>query len=174
MEKKSIFCPMDIINTDTNTTDIKAMVSDYANVKLGGKLNLAQFKPMKAKAIKHQNVCLSVEDFHKTHPEMPLYAIMSCGISAGAYKHSEFHKGYESFNAEQCEAVFQMAKLYNEHMGIKGKPSDVVYRLVTKFYKTISKDINVFKEHLAKSQPMDGKRGHYKELCHNLGMISSL
>ncbi len=168
--QKNIACPMDIINTDKNTTDIKAMVADYASVKLGGKLNLAQFKPVKAKAIQHQNVCKSIEDFHANHPEMPLYAVLSCGISAGAYKHSEFHKGYKEFNAEQCETVYQMANAYNKAMNIKGKPSDVVYRIATKFYKTVSHDIKEFEARLAIAKQMDGKRGHFNEQCANLGM----
>ena len=168
--QKNVTCPMDIINTDRNTTDIKAMVADYASVKLGGKLNLAQFKPMKAKAVQHQTVCKSIEDFQASHPEMPLYAVLSCGISAGAYKHSEFHKGYKDFNAEQCETIYQMAKLYNDAMGIKGKPSDVTYRIATKFYKTVSHKIEDFKARLANASKMDGKRGHYKEQCANLGM----
>ena len=170
-QKKNVLCPMDIINTDKNTTDINAMVADYASVKLGGKLNLVQNKPVKAKAMQHQTVCKSIEDFHKEHPEMPMYAIMSCGISAGAYKHSEFKKGYKQFNAEQCETILEMAKLYNEAMGVKGKPSDVTYRLVTKFYKTVSHDIKDFKARLATASQMDGKRGHFNDLCANLGMV---
>ena len=168
--KKSIVCPMDVINTDINTTDIKGMVADYASVKLGGKLNLAQFKPMKAKAVQHQTVCKSIEDFQVTHPDMPLYAIMSCGISAGAYKHSEFKKGYKDFNAEQCDTIYHMAKAYNKAMGINGKPSDVTYRIAAKFYKTVSHSLKDFKERLATASQMDGKRGHFNEQCANLGM----
>ena len=168
--QKNVTCPMDIINTDKNTTDIKAMVADYASVKLGGKLNLVQNKPIKARAMQHQQVCQSVEDFRKQYPEMPLYAVLSCGISAGAYKRKEFTDGYKNFDGKRCETILKMAKAYNEAMGIKGKPSDVTYRLCAKFYKTVSQDIDVFKQHLAMAQPMDGKRGHFKELCANIGI----
>lgn len=169
-QKKNVLCPMDIINTDKNTTDIKSMVADYASVKLGGKLNLVQNRPVKAKAMQHQTVCKSIEDFQATHPDMPLYAILSCGISAGAYKHTEFQKGYKNFNAEQCDTIYHMAKAYNKAMGIKGKPSDVTYRLVTRFYKRVSHNLKDFKARLATAQVMDGKRGHFSELCANLGM----
>ena len=125
---------------------------------------------MKAKAMQHQQVCQSVEDFRAKHPEMPLYAVLSCGIVQGAYKHEQFHKGYNNFNGERCETVLNMAKLYNEAMGIKGKPSDVTYRLMLKFYNTVSHDINVLRERLSTAQTMDGKRGHFHELCANLGM----
>lgn len=167
--KKKIVLPMDGINTDKETSNINTMVADYSKVTFGGKLNLVQFKPQKAKAITHQEVCQQLQAFQTAHPDMPMYAIMSCGISAGAYKRSEFANGYKSFDSKKCETILAMAKLYNEKMGIKGKPSDVTYRLMTKFYNTVSHDIKVLEERLATAEKMDGKRGHFKELCSNLG-----
>ena len=168
-QKKKVICPMDIINTDVNTTDIKGMVADYAKVKFG-KYHLPQFKSQKEKATLHQQACISVQDFQVAHPEMPLYAILSCGISAGAYKHENFKNGYKNFNADKCATILEMSKEYCKAMGMKGKPTDVVYRLCAKFYNTVSTDIEVFKQRLATATPMDGKRGHYKELCANIGM----
>ena len=167
---KKVLCPMDVINTNKETSDINTMVADYSKVSLGGKLNLNQFKSVKAVAVQHQKVCQTIEEFHTTHPDMPMYAVLSCGISAGAYKRSEFINGYKNFDSEKCETIFEMAKAYNDAMGIKGKPSDVVYRLMLKFYNTQSHDLNVLKERLKTAQQMDGKRGHFKELCANLGM----
>lgn len=153
-----------------NTTDINKMVADYANIKFGGTINLAQYKERKQKALTHQNVCIAVERFREEHPEMPLYAVLSVGIAQGAYKKSAFADGYKKFDKERCETVLKMAKAYNEKLGIKGKPSDVTYRLMLKFYNNVSTSVIELENRLENAQNLDGKRGHFKEMCAALGM----
>ena len=167
-QKKKVVLPMDVIDV-TPETDVEAMVSSYAAAQ-PKKYNLSQFKPQKAVFDRQKEVCQSVLDFRTKHPEMPLYAVLSVGISAGAYKREVFSNGYKGFDSDRAEFVLEMGKWYNEYLGIKGKPSDVTYRLITRFYNRVYKDRNVFKLRVKTAQGLDGKRGHFKELCEILGM----
>ena len=167
-QKKKVVLPMDVI-TVTPETDVEAMVRSYATAQ-PKKYNLSQFKPQKALFNLQKEVCQAVLDFRAKHPEMPIYAVLSVGISAGAYKRDVFANGYKEFNADRAEFVLDMGKWYNQYLGINGKPSDVTYRLITRFYNRVSKDRNVFKLRVKSAQGLDGKRGHFKQLCEALGM----
>ena len=113
---------------------IYGKVIEVATNKLSGKYNLVQFKALKPKAMAHKNACEQAVAFAKENPLMPFYAVLAMGINANAFKTSEFNKGYKSFDAEKAKTCFEMAKLYNEKMGIKGRPSDITWNLVSKFY----------------------------------------
>ena len=145
-------------------------INEVANNKLNGKYNLVQYKAQKAKALAHKTACEGAIKFSQENPTMPFYAVLSMGIAAGAFKVSEFNKGYKAFDADKAKVTFQMAKLYDEKMGINGRPSDVTWRLVSKFYNKVSHKVEDFEKALENASVMDGKRGHYAELCKNLGM----
>lgn len=149
---------------------IYGKVIEVASNKIDGKLNLVQYKKQKAIAVAHKNVCEQAVAFAKENPLMPFYAILAMGINANAFKTSEFEKGYKSFDAEKAKTTFEMAKLYNEKMGIKGRPSDTTWNLVSKFYSKKSHNLSDFALALENASPMDDERGHFKELCANLGM----
>lgn len=167
MKKVKVALPLHIINTNPLTTDIRSMVTDYANAVIGDNIKTDEEKE---KAKLHQKACHGVISFHERHPEMPLYAVLSVGVSAGAFKRSEFEKGYKKFDPIKTNAVLLMAKEYNRVMGIKGKPSDTTWRIVNKYYNEVSKDINHFVKALKNAGSLDNKRGHFKEQCHALGM----
>ena len=149
---------------------IYGKVIEVATNKLSGKYNLVQFKALKPKAMAHKNACEQEVAFAKENPLMPFYAVLAMGINANAFKTSEFNKGYKSFDAEKAKTCFEMAKLYNEKMGIKGRPSDITWNLVSKFYTKKSHKLTDFVTALNNAPQMDDARGHYQELCSNLGM----
>ena len=150
--------------------EIIEKIKNVAEKPISGRLNLMQFKKQKEKALEHKRVCEDVLAFHSVNPSMPMYAILSVGISAGAFKSCEFDKGYKKFDKEKTETILAMALAYNERMGIKGKPSDVVWRLCLKYYNKKSHNLNDFLADLEKAEVMDGKRGHFNELCKNIGI----
>ena len=145
-------------------------VNEVAVNRLNGKYNLVQYKAQKAKAVAHKTACEGAIQFYKENPLMPFYAVLSVGISAGAFKSTEFAKGYKKFDAEKAKACLMMANAYNKKMGIKGKPSDVVWRLVTRYYNKKSHNVTDFEKTLESVSIKDGKRGHFAELCENLGI----
>lgn len=145
-------------------------INEVANNKLNGKYNLVQYKAQKAKAVAHKSACEAAITFSKENPSMPFYAVLSMGISSGAFKVSEFNKGYKAFDADKAKTTKEMAELYNKKMGINGKPSDVTWRLVSKFYNKVSHNIEDFEKALNNAAIMDGARGHFSELCKNLGI----
>ena len=112
--------------------------------------------------------------FKKTHEDIPLYQILSVGISKGAFKKTEFYKGYKRFDAKKVEAVVEFGRYYNKYHGIKStKLSDVTIRLMTRYYEKVSTDMGKFLLALASSKVMGkecNNRGHYDELCKNLGI----
>ena len=149
---------------------IYGKVIEVASNKLNGKYNLVQYKAQKAKAVAHKTACEQAVAFAKENPLMPFYAILNMGINANASKTTEFNKGYKMFDAEKAKTTYEMAKLYNEKMGIKGKPSDTTWNLVSKFYSKKSHNVTDFVTALENASIMDDERGHFKELCKNLGM----
>lgn len=149
---------------------IYGKVIEVASNKLSGKYNLVQYKKEKEKALAHKNVCEQVVEFAKENPLMPFYAVLAMGVNSNAFKTSEFNKGYKSFDAEKAKTTFEMAKLYNEKMGIKGRPSDITWNLVSKFYSKKSHNLTDFAVALENASIMDDERGHFKELCENLGI----
>ena len=145
-------------------------VIEVAENKLNGKLNLVQYKAQKAKAMVHKSVCEQAVAFAKENPLMPFYAVLAMGINANANKVTEFEKGYKSFDSEKAKTCYEMAKMYTEKMGIKGKPSDTTWNLVSKFYNKKSHKLTDFALALENAKQMDDARGHFAELCQNLGM----
>ena len=150
--------------------NIETKISEGANLILNGKYNLVQFKSEKERLLKHKAVCQQILDFKKENPSIPTYVVLSTGINAGAYKDSEFNKGYKKFDADKVLAVTKMAHTYNQEMGILGKPSDVTYRLALKFYNKKSHNVSDFENALSEAKGADGKRGHFAELCKNIGL----
>lgn len=157
------------------------MIENVANNKLNGKFNLPQYKKEGTahnaeykKALLHKSICEQVLKFAAEHKELPLYFILQVGISKGAFKVTEFEKGYKSFNAEKVLKVAEFGKLYNEHNGIGGrKMSDTTIRLVMRYVEKVSDNLDDFKESLAKSAVLGkkcGERGDYDGLCRNLGI----
>lgn len=149
---------------------VEQRIVEAAESKIEGKYNLVQYKKEKAKMMAHRNVCQSVIAFSKENVHIPMYVILSAGISAGAFKNAEFEKGYKRFNAEKVKAVYEMAKAYNIAMGKDSMPSDVLYRVAMKYYKEVSNNVNDFMESLKKAKKMSTERGNFVELCENVGI----
>ena len=118
----------------------------------------------------HKMACQAVLEFKQNNPYMPTYAILSAGISAGAFKNEEFEKGYKKFDAKKAQAVFEMAVAYNKAMGIEGAPNDVIYRVCMKYYKNVSEDVAKFEEALAKiKKPLGDERKDFQKICKAVG-----
>lgn len=159
---------------------LETAIRNIAENKLNGKYNLSQYKEggkrhqEKLDALTHKSVCEQVMAFKKTHEDIPLYQILSVGISKGAFKKTEFDKGYKRFDAKKVEAVVEFGRYYNKYHGIKStKISDVTIRLMTRYYEKVSTDMGKFLLALASSKVMGkecNNRGHYDELCKNLGI----
>lgn len=151
--------------------NVEFMVRNTAKNPISGRLNLVQYKNEKKKALLHKSVCESVVEFADNNPTMPFYAVLSVGVGSGSFKTTEYNKGYKYFNAEKTKSCMQMANMYNKVLGIKGKPSDVTWRLVNRYYNRVSHNVSDFVDAINRSnKTLDGKRGHFKELCSVFGM----
>lgn len=151
--------------------NVESLIRTTAMNPINGKLNLVQYKNEKKKALVHKGVCESVVAFADANPMMPFYAILAVGVGSGSFKMDEYKKGYKFFNADKASTCLAMANAYNKHMNIKGKPSDVVWRLVNKYYNKVSHNVDDFKAALSKAKVADGDRGHFSELCANIGIV---
>lgn len=160
---------------------IESAIRNVANNKLSGKYNLAQYKEggsrfeEKKKAMLHKQICEEIVAFADSHKDIPFYFILSVGVSKGAYKMSEFEKGYKRFNAEEVESVHKMGRAYNDYNAQnKKKMSDVTIRLIMRYYEKVSKDFNHFLLDLNKSKVMGKLCGsremEYTDLCKNLNI----
>ena len=160
---------------------IESAIKNSANNKLHGKYNLAQYKEggsrheEKVKAMLHKRICEEIVAFAETHPTIPMYFILSVGISKGAYKMGEFAKGYKRFNAEEVEMVAKMGRAYNDYNGLVGKKmSDVTIRLIMRYYEKVSHDFETFLTDLNKSKVLGKMCGSrevkYSDLCKNLNI----
>jgi hypothetical protein len=160
---------------------VENAIRKVANNKLAGKYNLAQYKEggsrfeEKKKAMLHKHICEEIVAFADSHKNIPFYFILSVGVSKGAYKMSEFEKGYKRFNAEEVEAVHQMGMAYNAYNGLANKKmSDVTIRLIMRYYEKKSNDMETFTNDLNKSKVLGKLCGsremEYTELCKNLNI----
>jgi predicted GH43/DUF377 family glycosyl hydrolase len=148
---------------------VEKRIEEVANTKIGGKYNLVQYKKEKEKMMIHKSVCQAVLAFRDKNVHMPMYAILSCGISAGAFKNEEFEKGYKHFDAEKAKTIFEMAKAYNVAMDGKGMPSDVLYRVAARYYKKVSHNLADLENTLSKAKKVKIDRKNFEELCKNVG-----
>lgn len=160
---------------------IENAIRNIANNKLSGKYNLAQYKEgakrhqEKVNAILHKRICEEIVTFADSHKHIPFYFILQVGVSKGAYKESEFNKGYKRFNAEEVEAVYTMGMAYNAYNGLENKKmSDVTIRLIMRYYEKKSKNMDNFMEDLNKSKVLGKSCGsremQYSDLCKNLNI----
>lgn len=115
------------------------------------------------KAQMHHNVCKQVIAFCEEHKSIPLYFALQVGIAKGAFKASEFAKGYKSFDAEKVLRVYKMGLYFNKHNGLvmkngkQRKLGDVAIRLVMAFYERVSKSPITFMGY-CKQMPPTGNR----------------
>lgn len=160
---------------------IENKIREVAKNHLAGKYNLAQYKEggsshkEKERAILHKKTCEEIVAFADKHKDIPFYFILSVGVSKGAYKESEFNKGYKTFNTEKVESIHAMGMEYNKHNGIgTRKMSDVTIRLIMRYYEKKSKDMNTFRADLEKSKVLGKLAGsrevEYADLCKNIGV----
>lgn len=160
---------------------IKKLIANVASNKLAGKYNLAQYKEggkchdEKVKAVRHKKVCEEIMAFANEHKDIPFYFILSVGVSKGAYKECEFNKGYKAFDAYKVLSVHIMGMEYLKYNGLNGKKmSDVVIRLIMRYYEKKSNDMGCFIASLNNSKVLGKNCGSrtipYSELCHNLGI----
>ena len=160
---------------------IESAIRNVANNKLAGKYNLAQYKEggsrfeEKKKAMLHKQICEEIVAFADNHKDIPFYFILSVGVSKGAYKMSEFEKGYKRFNAEEVEMVAKMGRAYYDYNEqYKNKMSDVAIRLIMRYYERVSHDYDKFIIDLHNSKVLGknlGSRGmKYEDLCKNLNI----
>ena len=156
-------------------------INNVANNHLNGKYNLTQYREGGSKheekkaAMLHKTICEQVVKFAAEHPTIPLYFILSVGISKGAYKMSEFNKGYKRFNADEVEMVHKMGMAYNAYNEqYKKKMSDVTIRLIMRYYEKVSHDYNTFLTDLNNSKMLGKLCGSrdvkYSDLCKNLNI----
>lgn len=159
---------------------IETAIVNVATHKLAGKYNLSQYKEgakrhqEKLNAILHKSICEQILAFKEAHKDIPMYFILSVGIAKGAYKKSEFDKGYKHFDTEKVEKVAEFGKAYNAYNGVKSvKLSDVTIRLMMRYYELVSKDMETFTTDLNKSNVLGKEaisRGNYIALCKNLNI----
>lgn len=160
---------------------VETAIRKTAANKLNGKYNLAQYKEgasrhnEKVKAIVHKKVCEEIVDFADSHKDIPFYFILSVGVSKGAYKMSEFNKGYKLFKADEVLMVAKMGKayyIYNEQPN--KKMSDVAIRLIMRYYEKVSHEFEAFVHDLNNSKVLGKNCGSrdidYKVLCKNLNI----
>lgn len=161
----------------------ESAIRKTASEKISGKYNLAQYREggskyeEKVKAILHKKVCEEIVTFADSHPTIPFYFILQVGVSKGAYKMSEFAKGYKSFKADEVEMVAKMGRAYYDYNEqYKRKMSDVAIRLIMRYYERVSKDYNKFLLDLNNSKVLGKMCGAreipYKDLCRNLNIPS--
>ena len=161
---------------------IEQLIRKTAENKIAGKYNLPQYKKggkrekERENAILHKKVCEEIAAFLNSHKEIPCYFALQVGVSKGAFKTSEFKKGYKRFNADEVETVYNFGQMYLKYNGLpkNTKLSDVGIRLIMRFYERVSHKTATFKKALAKSQNL-GKRCQIREveysyLCQNLGI----
>ena len=153
------------------TNSVENRIREVAENPISGRLNLVQYKKEKAKALNHKAVCEQIVEFADGNPYIPIYAILTCGVAADAFKNTIFDKGYKKFNGVKAATCYKMARAYNEKMGIKGQPNDVVWRLVARYYERVSSNIEDFEKALAKAEVIAGAntRGNYETICANIG-----
>ena len=153
------------------TNSVENRIREVAEKPISGRLNLVQYKKEKAKALNHKAVCEQIVKFADGNPYMPIYAILACGVAANAFKNSTFDKGYTKFNDVKASTCYKMARAYNEKMGIKGQPNDVVWRLVARYYEKVSSNMEHFAKALAKAEVIvdAAARGNYETICANMG-----
>lgn len=160
---------------------LETLIKTAAENPISKKFNLAQYQEggtrheEKKKALLHKNVCQQIMDFADKHKDIPLYFILSVGVSKGACKISEFEKGYKSFNAEEVFSVFKMGNEYNKYNGLeKRKMSDVTIRLIMRYYEKKSKEMDDFLTDLNNSKVLGKLCGSremkYTDLCKNLNI----
>ena len=160
---------------------IENAIRNVANNKLSGKYNLAQYKEggsrfeEKKKAMLHKQICEEIVAFADNHKDIPFYFILSVGVSKGAYKMSEFEKGYKHFNADEVVMVAKMGRAYYDYNEqYKNKMSDVAIRLIMRYYERVSHDFERFLVDLNNSKVLGKNLGSremkYEDLCKNLNI----
>lgn len=158
---------------------VETAVRNVANKAVSNKYRLPQYKKEGTshndeykKVLLHKRICEEIVAFADAHKDIPFYFILQVGVSKGAFKMSEFEKGYKAFNAVKVEAVHTMGMAYNKHNGLEGKKmSDVTIRLIMRYYEKVSTDLDTFMATLSTSQVLGkqcGARGNYEALCKNL------
>ena len=160
---------------------VETAIRNTAANKINGKYNLPQYKKEgtkhydeRQKALLHKRICEEIVAFADSHKSIPFYFILQVGVSKGAFKMSEFEKGYKQFKACKVEQVHMMGMEYNKYNGLEGKKmSDVTIRLVMRYYEKVSNDFVTFINDLNKSEKLGkqcGARGNYEMLCKNLNI----
>ena len=160
---------------------VETAIRNAASSKVAGKFNLPQYKKEgtahyeeRQKALLHKRICEEIVAFADSHKSIPFYFILQVGVSKGAFKMSEFEKGYKQFKAYKVEQVHMMGMEYNKYNGLEGKKmSDVTIRLVMRYYERVSNDFVTFINDLNKSEKLGkqcGVRGNYEVLCKNLNI----
>lgn len=160
---------------------VETAIRNTAANKIDSKYNLAQYKregtayyEERQRVILHKRICEAIVAFADGHKDIPFYFVLQVGVSKGAFKMSEFEKGYRRFNAYKVEQVHMMGMEYNKYNGIEGKKmSDVTIRLMMRYYEKVSSDFVQFMADLNKSNKLGkacGARGNYEVLCKNLNI----
>ena len=160
---------------------VETAIRNTAANAISNKYRLPQYKKEgtkhyneRAKALLHKKVCEEIVAFADSHKNIPFYFILQVGVSKGAFKMSEFEKGYKQFKAYKVEQVHMMGMEYNKYNGLEGKKmSDVTIRLVMRYYEKVSSDFVTFLTDLNKSTKLGkqcGARGNYEALCKNLNI----
>lgn len=157
---------------------VEKLVRETATNKLDKKYNLAQYREGGSKYAEGQRarinkqVCEEIVKF-LDETKAPIYAVVICGCQTDGAKIEVARKGYKKFDRAKVEMVMAMGKAYNDHNGIKGKMSDITWRLMGRYYDKRSKTMEQFLADLQASEVLGKKaaeRGDFKALCKNLNI----
>lgn len=157
---------------------VEKLVRETASKPLENKYRLPQYKEggskfeeaQKARA--NKKACEDIVKFID-ETKAPIYAVVICGCQTDGAKIEVARKGYKKFDRAKVEMVMAMGKAYNEYNGIKGKMSDVTWRLIGRYYDRRGKTMEQFLADLQSSKVLGknaGSRGDFKALCRNLNV----
>ena len=149
---------------------LESMIHEGANKPINGKYNLMQYKNEKARLLAQKGVYKEIVDFCAKNPDIPMYAVITVGISNTACKVNVASNGYKAFNREKAEATCQMAREYAKRTPKQNKPTDVMWRFVSRYYDKKSHDVQQFIADIDNATIYEGKRGEYKAMCASVGM----
>lgn len=122
----------------------------------------------------HVEICKAIVAFADSHEDIPMYLILSLGITQGAPKKGEYAKGYNKFNEKRVETIVRRCKAIVKAQGCADIRSfDCLSRIVAKYTDQFGNDPVKFAK-AVKGMGEFGKsvvaRENYDAVCRSLGI----